>query len=127
MRAFTTDELTRMQTTQESAMMDTCVVMAYSSMTDDYGNPKPVYTDTYESECGLEHLNPAEVQATGEVPIVDARLRLPIDTELDERDRIKITHRFGAELDIPQTFEIAGPVERGPSGLELSLRIVDDE
>jgi hypothetical protein len=127
MRAFTTTELTRLQDTQESAMQDTCVIQAYSSMTDDYGNPKPVYQDIYESECGLEHLDPAEVQATGEVPIIDAKLRLPLDTELDERDRIKITHRFRAELVIPRVFEIIGPAERGPSGLTFSLRIVDNE
>jgi len=127
MRAFTTDELDRLQSTQESAMQDTCAIQTYSSMKDGYGNPKPVYQDAYESECGLEHLDPAEVQATGQVPIIDAKLRLPLDTELDERDRIKITHRFGVELATPQMFEIDGPPEWGPSGLVLSLKAVDDE
>jgi len=127
MRAFTLTELSRMQGTQESAMQDTCWIQVYSSMTDGYGNPKPVYQDAYESECGLEHLDPAEIQATGAVPVIDAKLRLPLDTELDVRDRIKITHRFGVRLAVPQVFEIDGFPERGPSGLMLSLKAVDDE
>lgn len=127
MRVFTPTELSRLQAAQESAMQDTCTIQVYSSMLDAYGNPKPVHRDAYESECGLEHLDPVEVQATGAVPIIDAKLRLPLDTELDVRDRIKITHRFGVELLTPQIFEIAGPPERGPSGLVLSLKVVDDE
>lgn len=126
MRPFTSDELDRMQSTQEGAMQGTCNILVYSSMTDDYGNPKAVYTAGGDVECGLEHVQPKEAQDTGEVPMIDARLRLPIDTEIDERDRIQVTHRFGEELDSPQVFEIAGPVKRGPSGLVLLLKVVDD-
>lgn len=126
MRAFGTEELERLQGTQEGAMQDTCLVLVYVSMTDKYGLPKPVYGDGYEVACGLELVRPNERQGRGEVPVIEARLRLAWDSVIDERDRVKVTHRFGVELASPQTFEIVGPVVRGPSGLVLNLRVVTD-
>lgn len=107
-------------------MQDTCLILAYSSTTDTYGNPVAYYAPGDATSCGLEHVNPREVQASGEVPVIQARLRLPIDTSIDERDRVQITHRYGGAV-TAQTFEIVGPVKRGPSGIVLNLRMVDDE
>jgi hypothetical protein len=128
MRVFTATELGRMRDTQDSAMQDTCWILRYRSITDSYGNPKATYPTRDESVCGLELVDPAEEQDTGDVPVIDARLRLPIETVLDTRDQILITHRYGEELaEADQlTFEMEGPAERGPSGLVLKLRLVDD-
>lgn len=126
MRAFTSTELERMQDTQVAAMQDRCKIGAYSSDADGYGNPQAEYTYGDEIECGVMHLKPREAQASGEVPVIDAALRLSIETVIDERDRIKVIKRFGELLDVPQVFEIEGPARRGPSGLVLDLRLVDD-
>ncbi len=126
MRKFTADELERMRDTQDAAMQDLAWVLRYSSMTDGYGLPEGVYARAFEVVCGLELVDPAEMQGTGEVPVIDARLRLPIETVVDERDRIEVTERYGEVLGTSQVFEIEGPVERGPSGLVLKLRTVDD-
>jgi hypothetical protein len=126
MRSFTTTELTRMQSSQETAMQDTCQVLAYSSTTDAYNNPVPTWTPGAAIACGLEHLDPEEVQDTGLVPLIEARVRLPLDTALDAlgRDRIRVTHRYGAALVTAQEFEIVGPPRRGPSGLVVDLHTV---
>jgi hypothetical protein len=136
MRSFGSAELSRLQSTQESAMQDRAVRLMYQETADDYGNPSPHYQTMGGEEfpldfpaayadliCGLEHLNPEEMQNTGEVPRITARLRLPIDTVIDERDRIQMTHRYGVPLDTEQVFEIVGPVRRGPSGLVLDLAL----
>jgi len=107
-------------------MQDTCNILVYGSMTDAYGNPKAVYTAGGDVVCGLELVSPDETQDTGDVPLIDAKLRLPIDTDIDERDRIRITHRYDVDLDTLLVFEIDGPVKRGPSGLVVALRVVDD-
>lgn len=122
MQVFSVDELSLMQTYQEAAMQDTCVIEQYGETTDEYNNPNPFYTDSDALDCGLEHLNPREVHGTGQVPIIDARLRLPLDTEIDTRDRIRITYRFGVALTTPERYEIIGQPRRGPSGLVIDLK-----
>lgn len=107
-------------------MQDTCRILAYSASSDGYGNPDPSYTPGAATPCGVEHVDPREVAGTGEVPLIDARIRLPLETALDERDRIQVTHRYGEELTSAQVFEIAGPVKRGPSGLVVEARLADD-
>jgi hypothetical protein len=127
MRAFTSEELTRMRATQDGAMQDVCRVGGYVADSDDaYGLPSSEYVYGDEVVCGLELVSPDEAQDAGEVPMIDARLRLPIGTEIDERDRIRVEQRYGEALDDAQVFEIEGPVQRGPSGLVLALRLVDD-
>ena len=126
MRHFTATELTRMRSTQDGAMQDTCRIGAYTSVDDAYNLPSVIYVYGDEVVCGLDLISPTEQQASGEVPIIDAKLRLPIGTTIDERDRIRIEQRYNEALTTPQVFEIEGPVDRGPSGLVLDLRLVDD-
>ena len=127
MRAFTSDELERMQAAQGDAMQDTCVRLAYgSSSTDDYGMPVATYTAGEAMSCGFDPTAKEEAMDGTQVVMTDAKLRLPIGTTLDHRDRIRITHRFGVALASPPTFEIIGEPERGPSGLVLNLRLVTD-
>lgn len=124
MRAFTPTELTRMQTTQDSAMQDTCRIGVYRSVEDGYNNPTPEYVYSEALACGVEHVRVDEVQGTGAVPELDARIRLPIETVIDERDRVMVTKRYGVAIANPAIYEIEGPVKRGPSGLVLECREV---
>ena len=121
-------QMANMQAIQERSMADTCTIQRYQSSDDDYGNPKAAWPDGWSVLCGLKHVDPDEVQGAGNVPIIDARLRLSLDyvDMIDERDRIKITHRYGTALETPQVFSIVGPVKRGPTGIVLELKIVTD-
>jgi hypothetical protein len=126
LRHFTATELARMRGTQDDAMQDTCRIGAYTAVDDAYNLPSVTYVYGDEVICGLDLLRPNEQHASGEVPVIDAVLRLPIGTEIDERDRIRIEQRYNEALDVAQVFEIEGPVDRGPSGIRLDLRLVDD-
>lgn len=126
MRHFTETELERMQSTQDSAMQDICVVLAYSEERDGYNNPSPDYVARPSSTvCGLEYRRPREVQDSGRVPVIEIWLRMPLETVLDSRDRIRVTHRYGVELAPQPVFSVDGPVKRGPSGILVKLLLVD--
>ena len=116
-------ELTGLQVTQEGHMMDTCVRLVYAAATDAYGIPQPTYTPAATSlACGF---NPSSREMMNQVPDVEAVLRLPADTVLDNRDRIRITYRFGTAV-TNEDYEIAGLPRRGPSGLLVPLKKVTD-
>ena len=53
----------------------------------------------------------------------DATVRLPITTAVGMQDRFRVTKRFGETLSTPLVFDIVGPIQRGPSGVRLLLRI----
>lgn len=126
-RDFTSTELSRMQDAQEDAMQDMCVRMEYAQGSQDaHGKPAETWTEGDSLSCGFDPAAKEEAMEGTEVVMTDAVMRLPLDTTLDNRDRLKVTHRFGEELDTAETFEIIGEAERGPSGLVLNLRKVTD-
>ncbi len=128
MRTFQAAELTRMQATQETAMQDTCQILTYAnSGADAYGIPTPSYTAGAALACGFEPLNPSEAHGTAEVPLLDGRFRLPVDTVIRSKDRIELTHRYGEALAASQLYELSGPVKRGPSGLVVGVKLVTTE
>ena len=126
MRAFQTAELTRMQATQDGAMQDKCQILRYASLGDGYGNPKASYTPWPEISCGIEQKVPREVQMSGEVPVIDAVIRLPLGTKIDERDRIRVAWRYTVEQ-LPELsrdeYDIVGPVREGPSGIRVNCQL----
>jgi len=126
---FSTNELTEMQETNERHMMDTCVLQTWSSGSSNaFGERVETWTDGAALACGFNPKGGREVAGGGgevagaTVILTDASVRLPIATEVDRKDRIKITHRFGVELAAPSVFEVIGEARRGPSGLQLDLR-----
>jgi len=119
-RAFSTAELAGMQATQDSAMQDTCAILAYTAAADAYGNPQARYEVGNALACGLQHVAPKEIQNSGRVAIITARLRLPVETALDPRDVIRVTYRYGAAV-TTQYFDVVGIPRRGPSGLYVDL------
>lgn len=123
MQAFTATVLSRMRATQEGAMQDECEILEYSSVDDAYGNPKPRHTAIATVACGFRHVRPREVLDTGELAMIDAELRLAIDTQIGTHDRVRVTKRFGETLETAEVYEVVGPTQRGPSGLVLSLRL----
>lgn len=128
MRALTTTQLSRMQDANESAMWDTCyLVTRLAGALDAYGIPEEQWVQAASSTvCGLDLRSSREVLYNSTVWLYDARLRLPIDTDITNLDRIKVTHRHGVELDTPLVFEIIGQPRRGPQGLLLELKTLTD-
>lgn len=125
MRAFTPTELANMQGVQVSAMMDTCIVQAYSRTLSSKGSPVETWADGSAIVCGLEMTAGRESRrANMTVNPYDATIRLPIGTAIKATDKVKVTHRFGVALTIPMVFDVVGEVRRGPSGLQVDLQWV---
>lgn len=128
MRALTSSELAAMRQTQESAMMDTCIVLTHGSgATDAYNTPSDGYSEGSPVRCGYRPGSTREVQQGNETVLVDATLRLSVGTAINSRDRVRLTHRFGEALATPLLFAVVGQPAQGPSGLVVNLRRVTDE
>jgi hypothetical protein len=113
-------ELDGMQAAQESAMMDTCVLMRHSETLDELRHPVPKWTDGETSVCGLDQTGGSEQRGSNRVVVKwDARLRLPLNTVIDLRDRVRIILRFGRPC-TPIIYEVSAPPEIGPSGMVVS-------
>lgn len=126
MNAFSIDELEAMQETQVSAMMDSCVLMRYSEAADALNAMIPRWTDGPTSMCGVDMRGGEERTGDGRVIVKwEAMARLPINTILDLRDRIRIVARFRVPLDTPIVYQIVAPVQQGPSGLRVKLLKVE--
>jgi hypothetical protein len=122
---FTSADLSAMRSTQEAHMLDTCIRQAFSRTYDTYGSAVVTYTDGSAIVCGLDQ-RPGSERHGPDMTVLDydATLRLPITTTIDARDRIKVTHRFGEAI-TNLVYDIAGPVQRGPSGIRLLLKRVE--
>lgn len=125
MRAFDYGELDRMRATQDSAMMDTCLLGERVELSRDvYGMPVVGWSWGDPVICGLNPVKHVEIMDGTEVVLTDAVLRLPIDTVITHVDRVQITRRYGETLITPWVFACIGMPRRGPSGLLLNLRLV---
>ena len=108
-------------------MMDTAVRLVYRETgKDEYGMSIHEWAEDAELACGYDAKAIKEVMVGTQVVLTDARLRLPIGTVVDNRDRFRVTRRFGEILANPPTYEILGEPRQGPSGLLLDLRLVTD-
>lgn len=124
---FSATELTGMRAAQTGHMMDTCVIQAYSRTFSDMKAPVETWTDsTSTTACGLD-MRPGDERHGVQNSIVeyDATIRLPIATVIDAKDRIKVTKRFGETLGTALVFQVAGPIQRGPSGIRIRLKRVE--
>ena len=121
MTALSTSELADMQEAQEGHMMDTCILVQVidSDDVDSMGHPLTGDVET-ESECGLDQTASKE-WLNAEARVYDAKIRLPIDTDISNVDHLRITKRFGVAVD-ELRYEFLGDPMRGPSGLVSNLR-----
>lgn len=108
-----------------------CVIRRYSETVDAFGNPAPTYTnEASETRCGFRPARPGlnrgarEVQQSGAVAVIDAAIRLPRNVALSSRDRVLMTCIEGRSLDVPEEYEVVGPVMRDPSGAYHNLRSI---
>lgn len=116
------DELEGLRATQEAAMLDTCVLMSYGETLDSIHHPVPTWTDGPLSICGLDMTGGSEQRGSQRTLVRwDAKLRLPLDTNIQLKDRVRIVLRFGRPC-APIVYDVAGPTEQGPSGLVVPLK-----
>lgn len=124
MRVLSQNELSGMARTQESAMMDTCIVYAYSAAGRDvYGKPAPAYTALGATRCGYKADTSTEVLPGNDTATIDATIRLPRSTLINDRDRLELIRRFGQTM-IPIMFEVVGQPAPGPSAIVAKVRRV---
>jgi head-tail adaptor len=121
---LTSTDLANLQTYQTASMLDTCIIQSYAMTLDDYGAEVDTYTDGSAIACGVNMTPASESRtATMNVERIDATIRLPIATVIKSTDRVKVTHRFGVAI-TNIVFEVVGSIRRGPSGLQVALRVV---
>ena len=119
---LSTAELEAMRETQEQYMMDTCVIQRRGVLRDSFGGLKETWTGLPPTPCGVHMTGRKEiVRPDGTLMHVTTTLRLPIDTDVLETDRVVITHRFGEEIDPQLLFVLVGPSKSGPSVIVLDV------
>lgn len=126
MRAFSVAELAGMRTVQESAMMDTCVLLTYTATMDNYGTEIDTPVESDPLACGYDPTSAGKREyrrADGTIAMLDGTLRLAIDDgeTVTAKDRVRITKRHGETLPVPLMFGLDGLPERGPTGVVLRL------
>lgn len=126
MRVLQAAELERMEDTQESAMMDECTILAYSSTTVSGEVQDGWAAGGTPIACGVNTKKSKEIHRE-DLSIVrtDAQIRLPIGTAIEPRDRIQVLSRFGVTEDEQLIYGIEGEPMKGPSGLLLDLVIIE--
>lgn len=103
MNPFTAADLASLRETQESAMMDTCIVERRTATLDAWGSEVETWNASAPLPCGFSPTSPSQRErrrADGTIAVIDATLRLRIEDggTLDSRDRVRVTHRFGEPL-----------------------------
>lgn len=127
---FPEGDITRMQVAQQAHMPDTCHRSAYSSSTNNYGEVVPAWTEnTTDIVCGIQQGSgriSEQIQDDKTVVTYDAIARLPISQAevWNIKDKFILTKRFGVAI-TPITYDVAAPIQRGPSGIRLILKKVE--
>jgi len=126
MQALSTDELAAMQETAEGSFFDECYPLRRTSEDNDFGEPEDTWTPEDDPiECGFEPGAPlTRIGSVVAVTEVDAVLRVPIDTDLDLDDRVRISKRHGVAV-TAEDFRVFSKPRRGPSALIMDLKRVE--
>jgi head-tail adaptor len=124
---FSVDELSRMKEVQVDSLQDRCVIQRHGYTGNDFGEQESSWTDeAAETACGVDMRPGSEREfARNTLLQYDAVLRLAITVDVDEKDRIKVTKRYGETLSTALVFGIVSPMQRGVSGIRILLKRVE--
>jgi len=126
---LTATDLAQMQGVQVDSMMDTCDILTYTAgAINAYGKPAPAtwVSSGIPTECGFGYIrSTSSIEASDQVATMRTVLRLPLDSVVTTKDRIELTHRFGAEI-TSEYYKILGKIRRGPTCLTCDLALVTD-
>lgn len=122
---FSWQELDDMADVQTMHMMDTCLIAEPIVTTNSYNLPVETWSwnTADEHECGFDG-NPSR-ELLSQVPDSQVTVRLPIDTEITNRARLRIIERHGRAITLI-TFAVIGQPRQGPSGLLVWLTKITD-
>ena len=123
---FSAADLTNMRATQDEHMMDTCNFGTCTQTADSYNQLVETFAYGADVVCGLDMRPGSERHGVDNTVLVyDATIRLPIASAPDPKDRVKVTKRHGEALGEDLVYNIVGPIQRGPSGVRLLLKIIE--
>lgn len=124
---FSTADLTNMRAAQDAHMMDTCVIQTCTQTGDTYNQLVETFADGAALVCGLD-MRPGSERHTIDKTVInyDATVRLPIASAPTPKDRIKVTKRHGTALEVALVYNIVSPIQKGPSGVRLLLKIIEN-
>lgn len=123
---FSVGDLAGMRDTQEAHMMDFCLIAEPTVTTNSDNVPEDSFswTNAAQSICGFNANSSKELLE--QVPSSEAVVRLPIDTEISNGARVRLTKRFGETQAAPITYGVVGMPKLGPSGLQVWLVKITD-
>jgi len=124
--SFSAADLTAMREAQTDHMMDTCYIQVLTQTFNTFGEEINTWADSGSAiDCGLEMQAGSETHGTDKTVVqYDAVLRISITDVPSETQRIRVTKRHAETLTTPLVYEIASPIQRGPSGNRILLRKV---
>ena len=132
--SFSTLELAQLKADNEGHLMDECTILTRSDALDAAGQPIPSWAEAATAvPCGFgfspfkfrsREISVAGAEETSEI-LVRARISLDYFDTISQNDRLKLTKRFGSTYTTPETYEVQGFLERGPSGLVVNLKRVE--
>lgn len=126
-------QLAQMQRHSVDRMMDTAVIMIRSEVKDSSGQMIASFSDGSTIKCGFgfspfkfrsRELGTFGAEESSEI-LVRARVSLDYQNEITEDSRLRLTHRYGVQLATPQTYEVQGFNEIGPSAMVVNLKRVE--
>jgi len=123
---FIAADLANMRNCQDDHMMDTCNLGTATQTADTYNQMVETFAYGADLVCGLDMRPGSERHGTDKTIVnYDATIRLPIASVPDPIDRVKVTKRYGEALGAALVYNIVGPIQRGPSGVRLLLKIIE--
>ena len=75
-------------------------------------------------KCSMNDSPSGETQDGAQAPIVDAKVRLPIDTDITVQDRFRWLQRHGVALTTPQEYAVTSQPRKGVSALLVNLKLI---
>lgn len=118
------NDLAAMRAVQETAMMDTCVVLTRKETSvNSFGLPDVRYVEGEAIACGFNPKNTKNVLVGTNLAVTDGEFRLPLGTTISANDRIRLTHRYGSALASAQTYDVVGEPIQGPSAVVVYVRL----
>lgn len=126
---FTPGELSQLKATHESHYSDTIIVQTFTSENlDTFGDSvNATYTDGSSISALFSPKGSSERRLQlpeMRVSEFDAVLHLPAGTTITDKDRVKITHRYGVALSPALVYSVTGTPLEGISGTIVALKKV---
>jgi len=121
---FTSGELEGFKATQLESLQDTCNLEKYTVTFNSYGEPISSYVVQSGIACGVNMTGGKEFYKGSLIETdTDATIRFPLSTDINIKDRITITKRYGVTVS-GLTFEVKQEPRQGISGLVVDVGMV---